>query len=162
MSSFNKYSNGKIYTIRNKNDETQIYVGSTANTLVERMYKHKYDGNTERCKHWLLYRTINNDWSAWDITLHSLYPCNTKQELCRREGEIIREIGTLNERIAGRTTRERYIEEKPRIAATQKDYYYRKQDMILKQKKEYYIRNKENIREKSRQKKLMKSQSLKC
>ena len=32
----NKYQNGKIYTIRNKNDDTFIYVGSTIQLLHER------------------------------------------------------------------------------------------------------------------------------
>ena len=44
------------------------------------------------------------------MELHELYPCNTKQELNRREGEVIREIGTLNKYIAGRTKKEYYQE----------------------------------------------------
>ena len=32
----NKYQNGKIYTIRNKNDDNLIYVGST----VQPLHKH--------------------------------------------------------------------------------------------------------------------------
>ena len=34
------YSKGKIYTIRNKNDNNLIYVGSTIETLTSRMSKH--------------------------------------------------------------------------------------------------------------------------
>ena len=49
------------------------------------------------------------------INLHELYPCNTRQELHRREGEVIREIGTLNKCIAGRTYQERYREYKDKV-----------------------------------------------
>jgi hypothetical protein len=39
------------------------------------------------------------------IELYEMYKCNTK-ELVKREGEIIRQIGTLNKNIAGRTLKE--------------------------------------------------------
>lgn len=154
MDNDNKYKDGKIYIIRNNTDGSLVYVGSTIRSLAERMSRHRHDCSTDKCKGWLFYRTINassNYWDDWDISLHSAFPCNSKKELCRREGEIIREIGTLNERIAGRTLKERYNEEKPRLAKQMKEYYDRKQEDILKQKREYYIRNREKIREKSRQ-----------
>jgi hypothetical protein len=44
----NKYQNGKIYTIRNKNDETLIYIGSTVQPLHKRFYEHKYKEYRER------------------------------------------------------------------------------------------------------------------
>ena len=31
------------------------------------------------------------------------YPCENEEQLNKREGEIIREIGTVNKQIAGRT-----------------------------------------------------------
>ena len=40
------------------------------------------------------------------IELYENYPCNSKEELNKREGEVIREIGTLNSNIAGRTKEE--------------------------------------------------------
>ncbi len=36
----------------------------------------------------------------------AIYPCNSVEELRQKEGEIIREIGTLNRGIAGRTQKE--------------------------------------------------------
>ena len=38
-----KYEDGKIYTIRNKNDDSMIYVGSTTQTLSQRLGNHKKD-----------------------------------------------------------------------------------------------------------------------
>ena len=37
----NKYKNGKIYTIRNRNDNDLIYVGSTVQPLYKRFICHK-------------------------------------------------------------------------------------------------------------------------
>jgi hypothetical protein len=45
------------------------------------------------------------------IYIYEDFPCNSKQELNRREGEVIREIGTINKQIAGRTKKE-YPEKK--------------------------------------------------
>ena len=36
-----KYKNGKIYTIRYKNDDSLIYVGSTVQPLFKRWHQHK-------------------------------------------------------------------------------------------------------------------------
>jgi len=33
------------------------------------------------------------------------YPCNEKDELCRREGEVIRLLSTMNYNIGGRATK---------------------------------------------------------
>ena len=40
-----KYKNGKIYTIRYKNDDSLIYVGSTIQPLFKRWYEHKSKAN---------------------------------------------------------------------------------------------------------------------
>jgi predicted GIY-YIG superfamily endonuclease len=35
------YSKGQIYTIRNRNDDKKIYVGSTLQPLYKRFHQHK-------------------------------------------------------------------------------------------------------------------------
>ena len=102
------YQNGKIYTIRCKTNDTLIYVGSTTQTLSQRMTQHrsKYKGKKQSCS--LFKYIIDDNWSDWYIELYELYPCNEKCELERREGEITREIGTINYQIAGRTNKEYY------------------------------------------------------
>ena len=47
-----KYKNGKIYTIRYKNDDTLIYVGSTIQPLFKKWYEHKSRVNNENCKNY--------------------------------------------------------------------------------------------------------------
>jgi len=102
-----RYKRGMIYTIRNIKDDAMIYVGSTINNLSKRFDNHK-----KCCKagtSFNLYKHIeNNDWSGWYIELYEAYPCNNKKELNQREGQVIREIGSINKCIAGRTTKEYY------------------------------------------------------
>ena len=130
-----RYKRGMIYTIRNYTDDTLIYVGSTINTLSKRFNKHK-----ETCKYCKdkisLYNYIeNNDWTDWYIEFYEQYPCNNKKELDRREGQVIREIGTINKNIAGRTKKE-YL----------KEYREQNADKIKEQNKEYYEQNADKIK----------------
>ena len=45
-----KYKNGKIYTIRCKNDDSLIYVGSTVQPLFKRWFEHKSRVINEKSK----------------------------------------------------------------------------------------------------------------
>ncbi len=137
------YSKGKIYTIRNRNEHAKIYVGSTIQSLAVRFSGHKRNSKTEKCINYKLYVEINNDWDNWYIELYENYPCNSKEELCKKEGEIIREIGTLNSRIECRDKKQYYIDNADRI----KEYYIENADKI----KKYYIENADKIKEQSKQ-----------
>jgi hypothetical protein len=139
------YSKGKIYTIRCRNDDSLIYVGSTIQPLAVRWGGHKKNCNTEKCKNMSIYTTINGDWDNWYIELHSLYPCESKEELCKKEGEIIRLIGTLNSRIEGRTREERYQDNKEKILEYHKEYREKHKEEISEYGKKWYEDNKEKI-----------------
>ena len=132
-----RYKRGQIYTIRNIKDDTMIYVGSTINSLSKRFHKHKIECKGGISCVTLYSYIIDNDWSGWYIELYEAYPCNNKKELERREGQIIREIGTINKNIAGRTI---------------KEYREDNKEEIIQKKKEYYERNKEEINEKRSEK----------
>jgi hypothetical protein len=109
------YQNGKIYQIINTiNDE--VYVGSTCSSLSIRMCKHRYYVNHCNTPVYKAFKEIGV--GNLLIELIEYYPCNTKEELNRREGEWIRKIGTLNRMVAGRTTAERYDEYAGVIART--------------------------------------------
>ena len=113
------YSKGVVYTIRCLNDPN-IYVGSTIQPLSVRMGGHRkaYVKN----KVLGFNKEIVKDINDWKIELHELFPCLTRQELHRREGEVIREIGTLNKNIAGRTGKEYYIDNIETIKEKSKEY----------------------------------------
>ena len=78
-----KYANAKIYSIRSPNNE-KYYIGSTTQRLCNRMTKHRNPKNPITSKE------IINSGGAY-IELIENYPCNNKEELLKREGELIRE-----------------------------------------------------------------------
>lgn len=129
MASVNKdYSKGKIYTIKNKKNETDIYVGSTILPyLSQRFCVHRQDArlNKSNC---LLHTKMRetDDVKDWYIELYEEYPCNTKQELLKREGEVIRQIATLNKNIPGLTYKEKYTMYNRRNKEYLRNYYLRK------------------------------------
>ena len=94
------------------------------------------------------------------IELVELYPCNSKEELRKKEGYWIKTETCVNKRIAGRTDQEyrdihrdkykAYLLEynqknKERKATNDKDYALRNKDKIAQYKKEYYQQHKQRI-----------------
>jgi len=140
---------GKIYTIRCHYDDSLIYVGSTIDTLAKRIGGHK----TKSIKAtYPLYQTINNDWDNWYIELYENFPCDNKEQLRKREGEVIREIGNLNKQIASRNKKDYYNENKERHYENVKIWNQNNKDKKQEHSKKYRENNKEKIKEKAREK----------
>ncbi len=135
----NIYNNGKIYTIRCKSDNNLIYVGSTTQPLHKRFHEHKRKLNQGKYNNRLLYNKMNElGIDNFYIELYENYSCSSKEELNRREGEIIRDIGNLNHVIAGRT-KEEYSKEYRESTETREKY--------LNEKKEQYQKYKSKLTE---------------
>ena len=101
----NKYHNSKIYSIRNTLNN-EIYIGSTTRSLCKRMVKHRCDAK-QRPHISPFYTYMNeNGIENFYIELVEEYKCENIEQLRKREGEITREIGTLNQRIEGKTQTE--------------------------------------------------------
>ena len=141
-----RYKRGKIYTIRCRYDNNLIYVGSTIVGLSKRIGQHRADKNCS------LYKYVNGDWANWYIELYEDFPCNNKEELNKREGEVIREIATINKCISGRTHKDYVLENKDYFLGKSKEYYQNNRDYILEQKKIYHIKNKDIILQKGKEK----------
>ncbi len=90
------FQNGKIYSIRSHQTD-KIYIGSTTQSLAVRFGGHKRQACSSR--EILLFDDAY-------IELIENYPCADKNELHRREGEIIRTTECVNKQIAGRTQAE--------------------------------------------------------
>ncbi len=140
-----KYKNGKIYTIRYKNDESLIYVGSTVQPLFKRWFEHKRRVKNEKSKeyNYFLYQKMREtNIEDWCIELYEEFSCENKEQLNKREGEIIREIGTLNKCISGRSKKEHYEDNRNKILVNNKKKYEVNKDKILEKskKKNTYIR----------------------
>ncbi len=72
------YSKGKIYTIKNKNDENLIYVGSSIEEyLSKRFQKHK---SHKCCSLYMYINEPNNNttWDDWYNELYEEYRCENK------------------------------------------------------------------------------------
>ena len=145
------YSNGKIYTIRNRNDDTKIYVGSTIQSLAVRFGGHKRNAKQEKCMNILLYIEVNDDWDNWYIELYENYSCNNREELLKKEGEVIRLIGTLNSRIAGRDMKDYRKDNAEEIKEYKKQYHIKNEEKEKEQTKQYRIKNADKIKEKVNQ-----------
>ena len=94
------FQEAKIYKITNDfNDD--VYVGSTCNSLVKRYSGHKSEANHHNYKHRPLYKLMNEiGFNRFRIQLIENYPCSDKYEMRQKEGEYIRQFGTLNINIA--------------------------------------------------------------
>ena len=161
----NIYKNFKIYKITD-NAYTEQYIGSTVQALSSRMTKHRQNYNEYR----KLYNRFYSSFILFDtygidnckIELVEFYPCESKEELRRREGHWIKTETCVNKRISGRTDKEyrdahkdkykTYLldyrqKNKERKAATDKDYALRNKAKISEYKKQYYQQNKERISE---------------
>ncbi len=81
------YNNGKIYTIR-FHDSNEIYIGSTTQSLAVRFGGHKRTDNSA------VYRLINDkydgNWEECYYELYENYSCINREELHKKEGEVIR------------------------------------------------------------------------
>jgi hypothetical protein len=152
------YKNGKTYAIRSK-QTPMYYIGSTTQTLEKRFGSHKRKSKIGLgCSSDLILK-----YEDAYIEIIELYPCNNKEELNKREGELIRLYKDMivNKAIAGRTHAEYYKEEQvliksKRVAKKDDKMKYDKKrreenhELIIQNHREYNLANKDKINEKSR------------
>lgn len=146
------YSKGRIYTIRCRSNDALIYVGCTTQTLSARFAEHK------RTKGVSLYKYVNNPenntvWDDWYIELYENFPCIHREELTKREGEVIRDIATIN--IRGYITAE-IIKQKAKLYRDSnkdkiKDYYVNHKEYFANKAKENRNKNIDQRKEKEKE-----------
>ena len=142
-----EYSKSKIYTIRCITNENLIYVGSTTETrLSARFSKHKH----QHCCSLYKYIEENNmSWDSFYIELYEEFPCENREQLLKREGEVIRQISTINKLIPRTEERKKEDDKKYRethkeqIAEKDKIYRANNKEKLLAKKAEYNEKNKE-------------------
>jgi hypothetical protein len=139
----NKYQNGKIYQIVSYSHPELIYYGSTIQSLSVRMAGHRRDMKRGR-------KTTAEQIICFDdanILLIENYPCNSKEELNKREGEYIKNNLCVNKNIAGRTLAEWTTDNKEIIKDKKKIYYEGNKVKIAIQEKIYRTNNKNKRKE---------------
>lgn len=141
----NKYHNSKIYTIRSHQTD-KFYIGSTIDKLCKRLSSHhinnKNKNGTSSCE------ILQFD-DAY-IELLENFKCESREELNKREGELIRQYKDecVNKNIAGRTQKERDDDNKE----LKKQWRENNKDKINERMKKYREKNKDVIIEKGKEK----------
>lgn len=95
------YSNSKIYRIvpSGEFDEGDIYIGSTTVIDLEERLAYHIDNYSKIYKEYMfISEDLFNKYGAYNckIELIELFPCNSKEALLKREGEIIRKSFCIN------------------------------------------------------------------
>jgi hypothetical protein len=144
----NKYHKSKIYTIRSYQTD-KYYIGSTCDALHKRLYGHR-----RNYKSYL--DNKNNFISSFDILkyedhyieLLEDYKCESKNELLKREGELIRKYkdNVVNYIVAGRTHKEYLEDNKDKIKKLQKEYNEKYREDNKDKIKKYREDNKDKIK----------------
>lgn len=136
------YAKAKIYQIISPNHPLP-YIGSTTQPLCKRMVTHRTPSN--HCSS----RIVINAGDAY-IELIEEYPCENKEQLNRREGEVIRQRECVNRCIAGRTQTERnkarYEANRDAEKAYSKAYREANRDAVKAQKKAYNEANRDAVK----------------
>jgi hypothetical protein len=124
----NKYHGGKIYTLRSPSTD-KIYIGSTTQELYKRKAEHKLKKSNEL-----------SQLDDFYIELLENFKCENRNELNKREGELIRANDKcVNKYIAGRTQKE-----------SSKEWYENNKEGIKEKKRAYYANNIEKEKERKR------------
>lgn len=146
------YRNARLYTIRSHHTD-KIYIGSTCNKLPHRLHMHrgKYKAFKEGKFHYVSSFEIIQ-YPDHYIELLKYAPCNSKAELLQLEGNEIRAADNcVNMRVAGRTKKEYYEENKEHMDEYYKQWREDNKEDLKKKKKIYYEENKEDLNEKHKQ-----------
>jgi hypothetical protein len=142
------YSKGKIYALRSHQTD-DIYIGSTIQALSVRIGEHKrtykkyINGNSNSLTSFELIK-----YDDCYIELIEDYPCENKNQLEKREGELIRSMECVNKRIEGRTYKEYREDNKEQLAEKNKKWREKNKDEIREKRKRYREENKDTIRDK--------------
>ena len=94
------YQESKIYKLVCLNTG-MIYVGSTTQPLCKRLAGHKAKTNRARSK-----KIIEGN--NYIILLIELFPCNSVEELCAREYEVIQNTTCINRKLLTQEERKAY------------------------------------------------------
>jgi len=142
------YFTGKIYAIK-CNETDDVYIGSTIQTLKERLRAHKNKLNQYikgKGRNTTSFEIVKYD--SCYIELLEMYPCNSKEELLKKEKEYMESIECVNKCRPFRTDEEK----KEYGKEYDKEYYEANTEKVLQRQKEYYEANKEKVLQRHKEK----------
>ena len=137
----NRYINGKVYKITD-NAYTKCYIGSTCESLSQRMARHRkeYRNYLKGCKYFITSFNIFNEFGIDNckIELLETCPCDTVEELRKREGHYKQSLDCVNKQTPGRTQAEYREQNREQINQQKRDHYWNNKDDINESKKQTY------------------------
>ena len=150
----NRYQKSKIYKMYSDLGD-KVHIGCTTKQyLSQRMAKHKYDYTYYKKKRedtgfafvysYLLFDEYGVD--NCKIELLEAYPCNSIDEIRKREAHYIKTIPNINN--CHNWTPERIEEKKQTERKQSKEFYEKNKTELNKKSLEYYHKNKDIIVEK--------------
>jgi gas vesicle protein len=149
----NRYQNGKIYKIVGQNND--IYIGSTIQKLNDRFYLHKSDfrkyklgKNIRGTSTFELFEKYGIE--NCRIELIENYPCESKRDLERREGEIIKTTKCINKVVAGRTGKEYREDNAEMLKEKFKEFYNKNRESQKERVHQYYAQNADKVKERAK------------
>ena len=135
------YQDGKIYKIVCRITNL-VYIGSTTTKyLCNRLGQHKHALNNKNLRQSTSKEVLKNN--DYYIELIELVPCNSKDELTKRERFYIESIDCVNKCVPGRTPQEYYLVNKDKLKKYRKEYNEQNKEKITEQQKQYYEANKD-------------------
>ena len=145
------YSKGKIYKLWNEIDD-RIYIGSTCQTLAQRMGEHRRCINKTRDKNFKLYQYMTEvGVDNFKIELLEECECENNDQVRKREGECIREHKpALNTRIEDRTRGEYYQDHRNEIRTRAREWWENNKDRHRETSAKWREENKERKSEMDR------------
>ena len=146
------YQKAKVYKLYSPS-KNLTYIGSTTETLAQRLAKHKFCYKAYNKDNTKTYTSsyLVLDEEDYKIELLEEYACNNRSQLERKEGEYIKNNICVNQVIAGRTIKEYCIDNADKLREQRKQYKIANADILKEKDKQYYIANADKIREYSKQ-----------
>ena len=141
------YSKSKIYIIV-CNITGLIYIGSTSQTLTQRLQDHKMKYKkyfNKKPTYISSFKILENN--NYNIILIEDCPCERKEQLLARERYWIENTECVNKVIPTRTDKEYREDNKEKMKKYLEEYYENNKEKLKEQRKEYRENNKEQMKE---------------
>ena len=135
------YKEGKIYKIVCDNTGLTYYGSTCEKRLSRRLSKHRsnytsYLNNPEN-NFFTSFKVLEG--GNYKIVLVENYPCNSKEELLKRERYFIENNECVNRNVPTRTNKEYWVDNKERLTIMSKEYR-QKNKTTLKEKRKVYLK----------------------
>ena len=144
------YQQGKIYKLYVEGVEDFCYIGSTTESLSERLCKHRNSAKYESQNKTTACAMFENDNNVL-ISLIEDYPCNSKKELEEREKYWLLQFpDAINKNIPTQTWQERWYKNHEHNLTRQNKYKKDNKEYLSEQQKQRRLDNLEEHRKRDR------------